>query len=146
MLMSRNKIKSLFAVAGFGIFVSVGFQNCAGPSTEFSVAKSSVKKESCETSGTCNTTETEDFASITEPIVDDTETNVEETETENESEVRACKPAGTIAIAQQNCQGGEIPRTDLQSNTAEWSGCCSGNVARRCQVTGLSSANPITCL
>lgn len=44
----------------------------------------------------------------------------------------------------QNCQGGTIPRTDIQTGTEPWSGCC-GDLVRVCQVTGYSTMNAIYC-
>ena len=44
----------------------------------------------------------------------------------------------------QNCQGGTIPRTDVQMDTQPWSGCC-GDLMRVCQVTGYSMQNVIYC-
>jgi hypothetical protein len=45
----------------------------------------------------------------------------------------------------QNCQGGTIPRIDLQSGTQSVSGCC-GDLVRTCKVTGYSTLNTLTCL
>lgn len=45
----------------------------------------------------------------------------------------------------QNCQGGTMPRVDIQSNTRAWSGCC-GDLARTCAVTGYSTQNTLYCL
>ncbi len=44
----------------------------------------------------------------------------------------------------QNCQGGDIPRSELQSGTQPWSGCC-GDLLRTCRVTGYSTQNTVTC-
>lgn len=44
----------------------------------------------------------------------------------------------------QNCQGGVIPRTDVQLNTQPWSGCC-GELVRICAVTGFSTQNALYC-
>jgi hypothetical protein len=44
----------------------------------------------------------------------------------------------------QNCQGGTIPRTDIQTGTMAWSGCC-GDLVRVCQVTGFSTMNAVYC-
>lgn len=44
----------------------------------------------------------------------------------------------------QNCQGGVIPRTDVQQNTQPWSGCC-GELVRICAVTGFSTQNALYC-
>lgn len=44
----------------------------------------------------------------------------------------------------QNCQGGVIPRTDIQLNTEPWSGCCN-ELVRVCQVSGLSMQNALYC-
>jgi hypothetical protein len=44
----------------------------------------------------------------------------------------------------QNCQGGVIPRTDVQLNTQPWSGCC-GELVRVCAVTGFSTQNVLYC-
>ncbi|ADO75444.1 uncharacterized protein STAUR_7689 [Stigmatella aurantiaca DW4/3-1] len=44
----------------------------------------------------------------------------------------------------QNCQGGTIPRTEYQSGTQPWSGCC-GSLQRTCAVTGYSTLNTMTC-
>ncbi len=44
----------------------------------------------------------------------------------------------------QNCQGGVIPRTDVQLNTQPWSGCC-GELVRVCAVTGFSTQNALYC-
>ena len=44
----------------------------------------------------------------------------------------------------QNCQGGVIPRTDVQLNTQPWSGCC-GELVRICAVTGFSTQNALFC-
>ena len=45
----------------------------------------------------------------------------------------------------QNCQGGDIPRSELQSGTQSVSGCC-GDLVRTCKVTGYSTLNTLTCL
>ena len=45
----------------------------------------------------------------------------------------------------KNCQGGTIPRSDLQSGTQSFSGCC-GDLVRTCKVTGYSTLNTLTCL
>lgn len=58
----------------------------------------------------------------------------------------SCLPAGAVVFDSQNCQGGAMPRVDVQNNTQSWSGCCSGSVGRTCAVTGLSTQNPIKCL
>ncbi len=62
-----------------------------------------------------------------------------------------CTPSGVSAQLAaipggpyQNCQGGVIPRTDLQLNTEPWSGCCN-ELIRVCQVTGLSVQNVLYC-
>ena len=44
----------------------------------------------------------------------------------------------------QNCQGGVIPRTDVQLDTQPWSGCC-GELVRICAVTGFSTQNALYC-
>lgn len=44
----------------------------------------------------------------------------------------------------QNCQGGQIPRTDYQQDTRAFSGCC-GTLVRVCQVTGFSPQNALYC-
>lgn len=44
----------------------------------------------------------------------------------------------------QNCQGGVIPRTDVQLNTEAFSGCCN-ELIRVCQVTGFSTQNALYC-
>lgn len=44
----------------------------------------------------------------------------------------------------QNCQGGVIPRTDIQLNSEAFSGCCN-ELVRVCQVTGFSTQNALYC-
>ncbi|RKH42581.1 hypothetical protein D7X12_15355 [Corallococcus sicarius] len=44
-----------------------------------------------------------------------------------------------------NCQGGTMPRTDVQSGTQFWSGCC-GDLLRTCKVTGYSTQNTLICM
>lgn len=44
----------------------------------------------------------------------------------------------------QNCQGGVIPRTDIQLNSEAFSGCCN-ELVRVCQVTGFSMQNALYC-
>jgi hypothetical protein len=63
----------------------------------------------------------------------------------------ACTPSGIspelaalVGGPYQNCQGGQIPRTDIQLNTQAWSGCC-GELVRVCQVTGYSMQNAVYC-
>lgn len=63
----------------------------------------------------------------------------------------ACTPSGISPQLQavpggpyQNCQGGTIPRTDVQLNTQPWSGCC-GELVRICAVTGFSTQNALYC-
>lgn len=63
----------------------------------------------------------------------------------------ACTPSGISpqlsAVSggpYQNCQGGVIPRTDVQLNTQPWSGCC-GELVRICAVTGFSTQNALYC-
>jgi len=62
-----------------------------------------------------------------------------------------CTPSGISPQLQavpggpyQNCQGGVIPRTDVQLNTQPWSGCC-GELVRICAVTGFSTQNALFC-
>lgn len=62
-----------------------------------------------------------------------------------------CTPSGISPQLQavpggpyQNCQGGVIPRTDVQLNTQPWSGCC-GELVRICAVTGFSTQNALYC-
>lgn len=62
-----------------------------------------------------------------------------------------CTPSGISAQLSavpggpyQNCQGGVIPRTDVQLNTQPWSGCC-GELVRICAVTGFSTQNALYC-
>ncbi len=63
----------------------------------------------------------------------------------------ACTPSGISPQLSavpggpyQNCQGGVIPRTDVQQNTQPWSGCC-GELVRICAVTGFSTQNALYC-
>jgi hypothetical protein len=44
----------------------------------------------------------------------------------------------------QNCQGGMIPRMELQSGVQDLSGCC-GDLLRTCMVSGYSTQNTLTC-
>lgn len=63
----------------------------------------------------------------------------------------SCTPSGISPLLAavsggpyQNCQGGIIPRTDLQQNTQDWSGCC-GTLVRVCAVSGFSTQNVLYC-